>query len=50
MVIIRRNPDGTIANPDMVKQQTQQQKHKTHNKTNNDVRRPTSFQQKRNNI
>jgi len=25
MVIIRRNPDGTIANPDMVKQQTQQQ-------------------------
>ncbi len=33
MVIIRRNPDGTIANPDMVKQQTQQQKHKTHNTT-----------------
>ena len=25
MVIIRRNPDGSIANPDMVKQQTQQQ-------------------------
>ena len=25
MVIIRRNPDGTIANPDMVKQQTQAQ-------------------------
>ena len=25
MVIIRRNPDGTIANPDMVKQQTQEQ-------------------------
>ena len=25
MVIIRRNPDGTIANPDMVKQQTQSQ-------------------------
>ena len=25
MVIIRRNPDGTIANPDMVKQQTQTQ-------------------------
>ena len=25
MVIIRRNEDGTIANPDMVKQQTQQQ-------------------------
>jgi len=26
MVIIRRNPDGTIANPDMVKQQTQNTK------------------------
>jgi hypothetical protein len=25
MVIIRRNPDGSIANPDMVKQQSQQQ-------------------------
>ena len=25
MVIIRRNPDGSIANPDMVKQQTQSQ-------------------------
>jgi hypothetical protein len=25
MVIIRRNPDGSIANPDMVKQQTQAQ-------------------------
>ena len=25
MVIIRRNPDGTIANPDMVKQQTEEQ-------------------------
>jgi len=25
MVIIRRNPDGTIANPDMVRQQTQSQ-------------------------
>ena len=25
MVIIRRNPDGSIANPDMVRQQTQQQ-------------------------
>ena len=25
MVIIRRNPDGSIANPDMVKQQTQEQ-------------------------
>jgi len=25
MVIIRRNPDGTIANPEMVQQQTQQQ-------------------------
>ena len=25
MVIIRRNPDGTIANPDQVKQQTQEQ-------------------------
>ena len=25
MVIIRRNPDGTVANPDQVKQQTQEQ-------------------------
>ena len=25
MVIIRRNPDGTVANPDMVRQQTQSQ-------------------------
>jgi hypothetical protein len=25
MVIIRRNPDGSIANPDMVKQQMDQQ-------------------------
>mgnify|MGYP000589384657 CR=1 FL=1 len=25
MVIIRRNPDGSIANPDMVRQQTQSQ-------------------------
>ena len=25
MVIIRRNEDGSIANPDMVRQQTQQQ-------------------------
>ena len=25
MVIIRRNPDGTIANPEQVKQQTQEQ-------------------------
>ncbi len=27
MVIIRRNPDGTIANPEMVKQQSQSQNH-----------------------
>ena len=25
MVIIRRNPDGSIANPDLVRQQTQSQ-------------------------
>ena len=29
MVIIRRNPDGSIANPDMVRQQTQQQNEQT---------------------
>ena len=29
MVIIRRNPDGTIANPDMVRQQTQSQNEQT---------------------
>ena len=29
MVIIRRNPDGTVANPDMVRQQTQSQNEQT---------------------
>ena len=29
MVIIRRNPDGSIANPDMVRQQTQSQNEQT---------------------
>jgi len=29
MVIIRRNPDGSIANPDMVRSQTQQQNEQT---------------------
>ena len=29
MVIIRRNPDGSIANPDMVQRQTQQQNEET---------------------
>ncbi len=30
MVIIRRNPDGSIANPDLVRQQTQQQNEQLH--------------------
>jgi len=30
MVIIRRNPDGSIANPDMVRQQSQQQNEQLH--------------------
>ena len=29
MVIIRRNPDGSIANPDLVRQQTQAQNEQT---------------------
>ena len=35
MVIIRRNPDGTIANPEQVKQQTQEQQ-----QTNEQVQQP----------
>ena len=35
MVIIRRNPDGTVANPEQVKQQTQEQQ-----QTNEQVQQP----------
>ena len=35
MVIIRRNPDGTVANPEQVKQQTQEQQ-----QTNEQVKQP----------
>ena len=40
MVIIRRNPDGTVANPDMVRQQTQSQNEQTQEQQTEQVQQP----------